>query len=253
MNNVKDIVKSHCRGNIVAYFGSQAGAELDLFWLSNRGVQSISTSVNDVANLVREVAKCGIGVILKHEHRVMLNNNTQLHLLFYPSEEHLIFAEQPSFISNVYIEGTVISGDLNSLQTYSDTYASQKEVNLSCCKKYNQQLIAYDQVAISTYLYLTANSPLMPYKVARENLLYVLRYFGFEIIKCSENAIIKKGDWAVENILHKLRPLKNTKRLIDLIFEAQKENHNMDRNVWMGKLFEEYFLIRDSMYKKLIN
>jgi hypothetical protein len=124
---------------------------------------------------------------------------------------------------------------------------------LSCCRNYNQQIITYDQIAISTYLYLTANSPLIPHEIAIENFLYVLRYFGFELVKCSEQTSIEKGDGDVENIIHNLHKLPNTKRLIDLFNNANIESRNINKTTGLAKLFEEYFLIRDSMYRKFIN
>lgn len=254
MNRLREIIALHTKTSLIAYFGSQSDEELDLFWLADGRAIEITESILEVSSFVRDLflSDTGIELIMKHEHRARCSDKKLLHLLFYPSLEHLFQAELPSFITNVFIEGEVLSGDLEILKDASDEYQLGTIEKTDNSRKYNTQIISYDNLMITTYLYLLSNSTIINSSIAKENISYALRYFGFEIIKRISNQPAKKGDWRPEIIIENLNKMEQTKSIAELYLEVVNIGTNNFVKSNFVYLCEQYFRERDMIYSEVL-
>lgn len=160
----------------LALIGAQSSKDLDLF-VVNRKSSSLS-NLHDTLSFLDRLRilsdKINYEIIVKHEHRSWVNTNKVLHLLFYPSYDHLEAWEVPSFIACTYSKGKYLIGNNEGLQPIYARYRNREPFKTFKLEKYH--LLVYMDLAITNLIYLTIESHIFTKSVYFENLQYVFRY-----------------------------------------------------------------------------
>lgn len=128
--------------------------------------------------LVQQQLNCE--VIVKHEHRSLFSSNKLiLHILFYPSYEHLRNWELPSFCAYIYDRGQFLLGDKNKLNQVYIQYRSRNLSTISDPMSYGW--IKHCDLVVTDLIYLTTNLKLFKKERYSKNLLYTLRFILTEL------------------------------------------------------------------------
>lgn len=176
---MRDLIQDSFRGlNVdLAIIGSQSQKDLDIFVVNNQSLSlsNISDTLSFLDRLSSFVKTVNCEIIVKHEHRSWVNTSGPLvHLLFYPSYDHLEVWELPSFISCAYSDGDFLIGDNTSLRKQYVKY--RKRLVNSDFDLETYHLLIFMDLAITSLVYLTVNSNIFTKSVYMENLQYVFRY-----------------------------------------------------------------------------
>lgn len=160
----------------LALIGAQSSKDLDLF-IVNRENNFLS-NLNDTQLFLERLRilsdKINYEVIVKHEHRSWVNTGKVLHLLFYPSYNHLEAWELPSFIACTYKKGRYLIGNNERLKPLYTQYLDRKQFKTFDLETYH--LLVFMDLAITNLIYLTIESNIFTKSVYFENLQYVFRY-----------------------------------------------------------------------------
>lgn len=172
---IKSIVKEVFAGldGDVALIGSNSYKDLDLFVVNK--VKDFCSGTKLFLELIPSLQrKLECDFIVKNEHHNFLKSDKRIvHLLYYPSYEHLQIWELPFFVLCVRKTGEFCVGD-NAEIAKIDSFR-WKSTPFDCnILKYH--LYSYTDIAISSLIYLASNSTLFSYKAYLNNLIYVYRY-----------------------------------------------------------------------------
>ena len=176
---MKSTIKDSFRGlNVdLAILGSQSQKDLDVFVVNNQTLSlcNFHDTLSFLDRLNDFVKMLDCEIIVKHEHRSWVNKNRKLvHLLFYPSYNHLEVWELPSFIACAYSNGDFFIGDNSRLRKLYLRYRNREYSSEFDIETYH--LLVYMDLAITNLVYLTLNSNIFTKSVYFENLQYVFRY-----------------------------------------------------------------------------
>lgn len=181
-----------------AFLGSGGPKDLDLCLIDpvHDGRQSFE-SVSSFLPILRELRRRWAGsFIVRHEHRgLAVRGQPLLHLLYYPSYQHLARWEPPSFLAYLHDRGRFINGSNINLQAAYSDYRCRHHFRPGTLTA--DQLYHYSELAVSSIVYLVAEPGLFPPVVFHENLLYVLRFGVTELLTdvLDPHAPIAFWDW----------------------------------------------------------
>lgn len=160
----------------LALIGAQSSKDLDLVVVNKNtcGLSNIRDTISFLDRLRLLLEKTNFEIIVKHEHRNWVKPDRVLHLLFYPSYDHLEAWEVPAFIACTYSKGKYLVGSNKRLQALYTRYRNKESFKTFDLEKYH--LLAYMDVAVTNLIYLSAGSHIYNKSTYMENLQYVFRY-----------------------------------------------------------------------------
>lgn len=175
----KNIIRDNLLGLSIdlAIIGSQSHKDLDVFIVNNQkqGLSNFDDTLSFLDRLNQLVKELDCEIIVKHEHRSWVNENKRLiHLLFYPSYDHLEVWELPSFIACTYSNGNFLIGNNERLGELYIKYRKRDFSPAFDIETYH--LLVYMDLAVTNLIYLTLDSNIFSKSVFFENLQYVFRY-----------------------------------------------------------------------------
>lgn len=235
---------------VLATFGSDTEHEQDVLVIDRTSSgQSIRDSTHEFTQRFSRVSppeNCEI--IVCHNHRAYITPpNYALHLLFYPSFDHLIAWELPSFLSYLFLNAKIEQGSLENIESIATAYSRQETSKARNDNLYTKQQYAYDKIAVDSLLYTAQSSEIYPHHVSSEDLCYVTRFTLAEYYLASALQQFNADAWSWQTIIHQtVTHFPEKRKVMEILERGSKHAPFENADILLGH-FLAYFTLRDEL------
>jgi hypothetical protein len=233
----------------ISFIGSFSQKDIDLVIIGK--TNNVEVQLKVLNELLNSINSNGFDIINKHSHRRLLSSNKIVHLLYYPTINHLIAWESPSFIAYLHDKANWLNGECIDISDYYKKYRNRISFTASN-NILKQQLFHYEDIFVTNYIYIHAKVKFQNYNVYLENIIYAIRFTITEILIEStlSNEII--NFWDFDELVNHLNSLEDF-AFISHLLKSLRENKSLDSLETLAHICSSFIIFIENMDRIQLN